>query len=219
MRLERPSAGQPTRPARDGDRIQGRVAHRYPGFPQVDVARGRSATRMTGMFGRARQDRLFARFVERGDVQALGEVFDATAPELMRIAAHLVGSREQAADLVQNAFLIALEKRAEFASERRVLPWLCGIVARLARNERRRALRRFPEATRPDSKPSGREDPGAAAEALEFRAAFAHAMAGLPAVYRPVLELHLEQGLDAGAIGAALGRPSGTVRTQIVRGL
>ena len=50
------------------------------------------------MFGRTRQDRLFARFVERGDVQALGEVFDATAPELMRIAAHLVGSREQAAD-------------------------------------------------------------------------------------------------------------------------
>jgi len=166
------------------------------------------------MLGRTRQDRLFARFVERGDVHALGEVFDATAPELLRIAAHLVGSREQAGDLVQNAFLIALEKRAEFASERRVLPWLCGIVAKLALNERRRALRRFPGSER-----AGPEDPRAAAEAREFRAAFAHALAGLPEPYRPVLELHLERGLDAGEIGTALGRPSGTVRTQIVRGL
>jgi RNA polymerase sigma-70 factor (ECF subfamily) len=157
---------------------------------------------------------LFARFVARGDVHALGEVFDATAPELLRIAAHLVGSREQARDLVQSAFLIAIERRADFAAERRVLPWLCGIIANLARNERRRCQRELAAVPRWDV-----EDPEAAAEAAEFRAAFAQAKAALPEVYRPVLELHLEHGLNAAEIAGALDRPAGTVRTQIVRGL
>ncbi|MEZ5964064.1 MAG: sigma-70 family RNA polymerase sigma factor [Planctomycetota bacterium] len=166
------------------------------------------------MFGRARHDRLFARFVARGDVHALGEVFDATAPELARIASHLVGDRELARDLVQSAFLIALERRTEFARERRVLPWLCGIIANLARNERRRARR-----TLPMPPAAERADPHAAAEAAELRAAFARAKAAVPEVYRRVLELHVEQGLNAGEIGSALGRPAGTVRTQIVRAL
>src|SRR5262245_27588405 len=166
------------------------------------------------MFGRNRHDRLFARFASRGDVHALGVVFDATAPELLRIATHLVGSREAARDLVQSAFLLAIEGRAEFDQQRRVLPWLCGIVANLARNERRRAAR----VLKP-TPPCPPDDPAAAAEAGEFRAAFARAKDALPELYRPVVDLHLEQGMAAVEIAGALGRPAGTVRTQIVRGL
>src|SRR5262245_14702383 len=166
------------------------------------------------MFGRNRHDRLFARFASRGDVHALGVVFDATAPELLRIATHLVGSREAARDLVQSAFLLAIERRAEFDAQRRVLPWLCGIVANLARNERRRAARSLQP---PPPCPS--DDPAAAAEAHEFRAAFARAKDALPELYRPVVDLHLEHGMAAVEIASALGRPAGTVRTQIVRGL
>lgn len=166
------------------------------------------------MFGRNRHDRLFARFASRGDVHALGEVFDATAPELMRIAAYVAGSRERAHDLVQEAFLIAIEKRREFAAGRRVLPWLCGILVNLARNARRRERRELSPLPR-----AGTEDPAAAAEAAEFRAALANAKQALPEAYRAVLDLHLEHGLSAAEIGGALGRPAGTVRTQIVRGL
>ncbi|MFY9343059.1 MAG: sigma-70 family RNA polymerase sigma factor, partial [Planctomycetota bacterium] len=166
------------------------------------------------MFGWPRHDRQFARYVAHGDVHALGEVFDATAPELVRIAAHLTGSRDQARDLVQTAFLIAIEKREQFAAERRVLPWLCGIVANLARNQRRRDHRELAALPR-----TAAEDPRVLAEAAEFRAAFARAKDAVPEVYRPVLDLHLDHGLDANEIAAALGRPAGTVRTQIVRGL
>ncbi len=162
----------------------------------------------------SRADRDFVRFVERGDVRALGAVFDATAPELLRIATHLVGDPDRARDLVQSAFLVAMERRAQFAAERRVLPWLCGIVANLARNERRRAAR---AAAAPAPADTG--DPRRAAEHAEFREAFGRAVAALPAVYRPVVELHLEHGLTAAEIGSALMRPAGTVRTQIVRGL
>ena len=35
-------------------------------------------------------DRAFARFRETGDPAALGEVFDGAAPELLRLANHLI---------------------------------------------------------------------------------------------------------------------------------
>ena len=47
----------------------------------------------------------------------------------------------------------------------------------------------------------------------------ATALRALPEVYRQVLTLHLEHGLNAKQIGEVLGRPAGTVRTQVVRGM
>ena len=38
-----------------------------------------------------RLERLFRRYVARGDAQALAKVFDRTAPEVTLIAAHLAG--------------------------------------------------------------------------------------------------------------------------------
>ena len=46
-----------------------------------------------------RVDALFARFCATGDSDALGEVFDRTAPELARIAGHLCADRNAAEDL------------------------------------------------------------------------------------------------------------------------
>jgi RNA polymerase sigma factor (sigma-70 family) len=164
---------------------------------------------------RHRIDRLFQRYAVHGDVRALGAVFDATAPELLRIACHLVGNQDQAQDLVQDTFLIAIDKRREFAIERRVLPWLCGILVHLARNAQR-AARRHELALRPVAKV---EDPAASAAAAEFRAALLTATAALPAAYRSVMALHLQHGMNAVEISSELGRPAGTVRTQLVRGL
>ena len=44
-------------------------------------------------------------------------------------------------------------------------------------------------------------------------------IARLPKPYQPVLHLHLGHGLSAQDIALALGRPPGTVRTQLVRGM
>ncbi len=161
-----------------------------------------------------RIDRQFRRFVTAGDARALGVVFDASAPELLKIAAYLSGDRQQAEDLVQSAVLVASERRQEFDTSRPVRPWLCGIVANLARAERRRAKGRTGVAT-----VSAADDPAAAAEMAEFRAAFADARDALPQPYRPVLELYLENGLRANEIARVLERPAGTVRAQITRGL
>ncbi|MEZ6037016.1 MAG: sigma-70 family RNA polymerase sigma factor [Planctomycetota bacterium] len=162
-----------------------------------------------------RIDLRFARFCRTGDPKALGAVFDATAPELLRIAAWLVGDRDDAEDLVQRTFLTAIEQRAAFAQTRRVMPWLVGMLGNHARNLRRERARRAALA-------ATREvitDPQREAAAAEFAAQVTAARRALGTPYAEVLDLHLGDGLNANQIAARLGRPAGTVRTQLVRGL
>ncbi len=45
-------------------------------------------------------DTAFLRFCAEGDPQALGDVFNFTAPELLRVAAHLMRSPDTAEDLL-----------------------------------------------------------------------------------------------------------------------
>ncbi len=78
-------------------------------------------------------DHAFVRFRATGRPADLADVFDATAVELRRVARHLVGTAEEADDLVQNTFLAAIEDREGFAPGEPVLPWLLGILANRAR--------------------------------------------------------------------------------------
>ena len=54
-------------------------------------------------------ERLFARYALTGDPNALAEVFDRTAPELLRLALHL--SNEADADDLLQAYQVRLELR------------------------------------------------------------------------------------------------------------
>lgn len=160
-------------------------------------------------------DRQFAHFCRTGDAEALGRVFDAAAAELLHVAAWLSGNRADAEDLLQRTFLTAIEDRAAFANERRVVPWLMVILTNHARNLRRERVRRAALPARPE--PTA--DPIAAANDAEFAAWLSSAHAAIGAPYAEVLALHLEQGLNAKEIAARLRRPGGTVRTQLIRGL
>src|SRR5262245_41201396 len=86
-------------------------------------------------------DGAFARYRACGDSRALAAVFDAVAPELLRIALHLTQDRHAAEDLVQSTFLVAIEDRARWDQQRGVVPWLLGILANRARRHRREQAR------------------------------------------------------------------------------
>jgi RNA polymerase sigma factor (sigma-70 family) len=164
---------------------------------------------------RPHDDQLFARFCQ-GDPAALAELFDRTAPELLRVAVHLSGDPARGEDLVQETFVTAIEQRRRFDARAGVVQWLFGILGNLAQQQRRRE-RRAPDPGRLREITPAKPEQSAAAD--EFTRALSDALAALPEVYRPVVTLHLEHGLTAKEIGAALGRPAGTVRTQVVRGL
>jgi len=70
---------------------------------------------------------LFERYRAHGDARAVARLVERTAPELLRVAFHLVRDVHDAEDIVQATFLAALESAATFQSGRRVVPWLIGI--------------------------------------------------------------------------------------------
>lgn len=88
-----------------------------------------------------RLEQLFERFRRDGEADALGEIFDATAGDLLRIARRLASSRAEAEDLVQATFLAAIQRAASFDRERSLKPWLIGILVRQAALARRRSGR------------------------------------------------------------------------------
>ncbi|MCR9243966.1 MAG: sigma-70 family RNA polymerase sigma factor [bacterium] len=159
---------------------------------------------------------LFERFRTRGDVDALGELFDLHATALLRVALHLTKDPASAEDLVQATFLRAIEVRESFDSARALLPWLVGVLHNRARHHRWQVERR-PDAARIASpRPA---DPVAAATNAEFDAAIDAAIAEQPEAYRPVLRMHLVYGHQPAEIAHVLDRPPATVRSQLARGL
>jgi len=159
---------------------------------------------------------LFDRFRRHGDSAALAEVFDRTAPEVLRVAMHLAASAAEAEDLVQSTFLAAIESAESFDRTRPLVPWLLGILANLARKAEQ-SRRRQPDHGRL-SRPR-QQAPDEAAEHRELSAELARVIDGLPEPYRGVLVLHLKNELSATEIAYALGRSPGTVRSQISRGM
>ncbi len=161
-------------------------------------------------------DELLLRFRETGSSADYGAFYDATLGEVAAAASRLAPDTSSADDLVQATYLGALESVARFTPGRPAMSWLIGILNNHARMERWRNGRR-PEADRmPWAEPV---DPVEQAEGRELVLKLESALERLGEAYRPVMVLHLQHGLNASEIASALGRPQGTVRTQVVRGI
>jgi RNA polymerase sigma factor (sigma-70 family) len=165
---------------------------------------------------RAEAEASFARFRARGEPEDLARVFDLTVDELRPVARRLARGASAADDLIQETFLAAIEGRESYDPARPLMPWLVGILVRQASAARRRA-RREPDPARL----AVRESAGAEgqADAREFQALVAEALASLPARDRDVLVPLLFDGKRAVQIARELGRKPDTVRMRIHRGL
>jgi RNA polymerase sigma-70 factor (ECF subfamily) len=166
-----------------------------------------------------RSARAHARFLEysaTGRPDALAEVFDLCAPELLLVAHHLAASGVPAEDLIQQTFLVAMQNADRFDGMRPLMPWLCGILVNIARAANRRSRRSDAVAARPEL---DRDDPADVAQARELAAETLRAIDDLPARQREVLTLRLVHGLTPTEIAHALREPVGTVKSWIHRGV
>jgi RNA polymerase sigma factor (sigma-70 family) len=161
-------------------------------------------------------EQLFERYRERGDVDALGELFDLTAPELLSLAVRLAPTVAEAEDLVQTTFLALIERPQAFKRGARLMPFLVGILARQAGTARRRA-RRSPDMARLAQREA--ERPENALLAAEVDDQLKSALQRVPELYREVLRQHLLEGRRPVEIALRLGRTPGTVAQQLLRGL
>jgi RNA polymerase sigma-70 factor (ECF subfamily) len=134
---------------------------------------------------------------------------------LRRLARHLTGDAELAADLQQDVTLLALRQPHAPAGGR---SWMATVARNLASSLRRRsALERRTAQARLPREPMPSPDELVAAAELQQRAVAA--LLALPAAYRDTVLLRFMQGLSLQATAAAMGVPEETVRTRQKRAL
>lgn len=166
-----------------------------------------------------RPTRLFLRWRDRGDATALAELFDRTAPELLRLGLHLCGNVADAEDLLQGTFLAAIESAGRFEKGKRVTPWLVGILTHRAQAERRRSKRAPVMGGDGDILPATEDSPETLAVRSELGEAARAALDGLREPFRQPTLLRFVHGMEPAEIALVLNRSPGTVRAQIHRGI
>lgn len=161
-------------------------------------------------------DRLFERFRARGDVSALGDVFDATADELLRVATSLTRDLPEAEDLLQATFVTAIERARHWDREQRLVPWLCGILVRHAHARRRERLRQV-DVERLERPPE--RSPIAWVSDAEFARELERALESLESADRELLTAYLRDGKEPIELARERGLAPGTARMRVHRGL
>ncbi len=156
----------------------------------------------------------FDRYRREGDLAALARVVETVAPELLRLARHLRPRGQSPEDLVQATFLAALTSQASYQVDRPLRPWLFGILLHKASGSRRTELELGEDIEVPSE--GATESSAEAAEAAQL---VARGLERLPPIYSEVLRDHFFAGMSPREIAARRGRPPGTVRAQLHRGL
>ncbi len=161
-----------------------------------------------------REDDLLRRWCRKRDLDALAALFDLAAPQLLKLAIHLVGDASEAEDLVQQTFLTVIERRESLQLDGPALPWLIGVLNNKAANARRRSARQLDVGALLEREV---ETPDAALERRELSGELARAADELEEPYRAVVLLRLRHGLAIADIAHLLERSPGTVRVQLHR--
>lgn len=152
------------------------------------------------------------RRVQAGDTAAFDLLVRRYMSQAFAVAYRVLGHREDAEDVVQEAFLAALANIRTFDTARRFGPWLYRIVVTRGLNFRKARSRRTTDALDDGGVPSPLPGPAAHAEQDGLRATIAEALGRLPERQRMVVQLFDLDGFSGAEIGAMLGISPGTVR-------
>ncbi|NUN52946.1 MAG: sigma-70 family RNA polymerase sigma factor, partial [Planctomycetaceae bacterium] len=159
---------------------------------------------------------LLARWRGGGDAAALAALFDATAPDLFRIALATAPDPATAEDALQETFLALMEAAPRVDLSRPLVPFLVGILRHKVEKGRARN-RRIPDPARLPDPDLRVEDPVRAAERSEEAEKVRRAILALPEAYRQAALLRWTHGLEPAEIAEVLGKPPGTVWSLLSR--
>jgi RNA polymerase sigma-70 factor, ECF subfamily len=151
-----------------------------------------------------------------GDGAAFGVLVRRHLRNATAVALEIAGNLEDAEDIVQEAFLVTLDRASTFDVARRFAPWLYGIVRHKAIRLRARAARRrrllwlfgWPE-------PTAAEEDRVDASATLVRARAL--LEALPEMQRRCFDLHVGLGLPTPVVAERCGIAESTVRQHVFR--
>jgi RNA polymerase sigma-70 factor (ECF subfamily) len=157
-----------------------------------------------------------------GDPAALGELFRVFEPDLARLCARLLGSKEEARDAAHEVFLRVRQSLEAYDAKRPFRPWLLAIGARHCIDRlRRRALekRLFDDAAGDADDHPGAPGPSPLQGLLreESRRELAAALDGLDPRYRAPLVLRYYAEFDYAEIADVIGVTPNQVATLLFR--
>jgi RNA polymerase sigma-70 factor (ECF subfamily) len=159
----------------------------------------------------ALEERALVLAAQQGDSAAFAGLVRRHQRRAYAVARAIVLSHDDAEDAVQEGFLHAFRALERFRPEQAFGAWLHRIVANAALDiARRRKVRDADEL--PETLSSPHRDP---AEADELRRRLAQALETLGERQRSVIVLHDVEGYKHAEIGALLGIPEGTARSDL----
>src|SRR3954449_8727772 len=173
------------------------------------------------------EEQILVQAARQGDIGAFGELVKRYDRNVFRIANHITQNREDAEDVVQDAFLKAYQNLGQFQGQSKFYTWL----VRIAVNEAlMRLRRRRPERmvsldedvkTEEDSIPREIADWSPNPEQLydqgELKEILQKTIQGLPPGFRTVFILRDVEGLSTEETAAALELSVPAVKSRLLR--
>ncbi len=159
-----------------------------------------------------------------GDTSALGELYDRYIALMFPVAVKILGSQEEAEDVMQDVWVQVWRNAAAYDPARGAVPaWLLTITRTRALDccRSRSARARREDAVRTNA-PASVAPAVNGVEKSSSREAVRRAFAQLEPHHRQVLELAYWEGLSQSEIAAKMEAPLGTVKSwtrQALRGL
>jgi RNA polymerase sigma-70 factor (ECF subfamily) len=156
----------------------------------------------------------------RGDGTAFAVLVRRYIRAATLLAAQLLGDRDDAEDIVQDAFAVVYKDARTFDADRRFAPWFFAIVRRLAANRRSRDLRRAQLLRvwgwKTIAEPASPQADEALLASLDAAAARL-AMEELSPMQRACFELVAVRDLSTEEVAAMHGISESTVRQHVFR--
>lgn len=165
-------------------------------------------------------DQQLVRRILDGDLSALTLLFGRYEPAVFRYALSLVGTADDAEDVVQEAFIRAYRNLRSYQPARPFRPWLYRIVRNGAFNWRRKHRRTITgeaAAIFLEQQPDPTESAHETIERAELREAMQRSLGKLSVEYREPLVLYYVDDRSYAEISDILRLPINTVATRIRR--
>ena len=168
----------------------------------------------------ARRDVELVERLKKGDARALDELYRRHREAAYGIAYRLLGSREDALDVVQEAFIHVMRGIQAFRGQSSFRTWLYRIVTHAALDYRRWRALRVAESldsdtsTEPVIEAKGRLPQEAAAD-RDLGAAIDKALSNISEKNRAALILYAIEGMSYKDVAGVLGISIGTVMSRI----
>jgi RNA polymerase sigma-70 factor (ECF subfamily) len=164
---------------------------------------------------------------KKGDVAAFGELVKRYDRNVFRIAQHITQNREDAEDVVQDAFLKAYENLGQFQGQSKFYTWLVRIAVNeaLMKLRRRRPERmvsldeevKTEEDTMPREVADWSPNPEQLYNQAELRDILGKTIQGLPPSFRTVFVLRDVEGLSTEETAEALDLSVPAVKSRLLR--